>query len=134
MRDDIEFYVRTRLICQQDMIEKKVPNRLLEPLPIAKKPWDNVTVDFITFLSKLEGNGTIMVVVNRFLKYAIFIATTISCKAKEVACIFLRAVVKHWGIPKHIICDRDPQFIGEFWRKFFNFLGLELHFATSFHP
>jgi len=82
MRDDIEVYVCTCLVCQQDKVETKAPGGLLEPLPIAEKPWDSVTMDFITCLPNSEGFGTIMVVVDRFSKYATFTATTASCKAK----------------------------------------------------
>ena len=105
IQDDIEVYVQTCLICQQDKVEKKAPGGLLEPLPIAKKPWDSDTMDFITCLSNSKEFGTIMVVVDRFLKYATFTATTANCKAKEAARIFLCDIVKYWGIPKHIIGD-----------------------------
>lgn len=134
MRDDIEVYVRTCLVCQQDKVEHKVPGGLLEPLPVAEKTWDNVTMDFITCLPNSEGFGTIMVVIDRFSKYATFTATIANCKAKEAARLFLRDVVKHWGIPKHIISDRDPRFTGAFWKELFNLLGSKLHFSTSFHP
>ena len=51
---------------------------MLEPLPIAEKRWDCVTMDFITCLPNSEGFGTIMVVVDHFSKYATFTATTAS--------------------------------------------------------
>lgn len=38
MQDDIEAYVKTCLICQQDKGEQPLPTRLLEPLPVAEKP------------------------------------------------------------------------------------------------
>ena len=93
------------LFVNQDKVETKAPGGLLEPLPIPKKPWDSVNMDCITCLPNSKGLGTIMVVMDRFSKYATFIATTVSCKAKEAAHIFLRDVVKYWGIPKHIISD-----------------------------
>nr|XP_010315745.1 uncharacterized protein LOC101248530 [Solanum lycopersicum] len=95
MRDGIEVYVRTCLICQQDKVETKVPGGLLEPLPIAEKPWDSVTMDFITCLPNSEGFGTIMVVVDRFSKYATFTATTANCKAVE-------------RVPPHKAVERVP--------------------------
>ncbi|PHT93372.1 hypothetical protein T459_01254 [Capsicum annuum] len=134
MRDDIEVYVRTCLVCQQDKVEHKAPGGLLEPLPTAEKPWDSVTMDFITFLPNSEGCGTIMVVVDRFSKYATFSAATSNCKAKEAAQLFLKDVVKLWDVPRHIIGDRDPRFTGAFWKELFSLLGSELHFSTSFHP
>ncbi|KAL4567166.1 hypothetical protein LXL04_022740 [Taraxacum kok-saghyz] len=38
LRDDVNAYVRTCLICQQDKVEQSKPVGLLEPLPIANHP------------------------------------------------------------------------------------------------
>ena len=46
----------------------------MEPLPIAERPWDNVTIDFNIGLPKSEENDSIIVVVDKFSKYATFIA------------------------------------------------------------
>lgn len=126
--------MRTCLVCQQDKVETKESRGLLELLPIAEKPLDNITMDFITCLPNSEEFGTIMVVVYRFPKYATFTAATASCKSKEAARILLQDVVKYWGIPKHIISDQDPRFTGAFWRELFSLLGSEFHFSTIFHP
>ena len=37
-------------------------------------------------------------------------------------------------MPKYIISDRDPRFIGKFWTELFKLMGSELHFSTSFPP
>ncbi|MCF8701926.1 DDE-type integrase/transposase/recombinase, partial [Corynebacterium sp. MC-10] len=134
MRDDIECYVQTCLVCQQDKVEQRHPGGLLEPLPVAQRPWESITMDFITGLPKSEGYGTIMVVVDRFSKYATFMPATPGCTAKEAAQLFFKNVVKYWGLPRHIISDRDPRFTGNFWRELFQTLGTKLHFSTSFHP
>ena len=56
-------------------------------------------MDFIVGLSKVDGFGSIMVVVDRFFKYATFILATKECPAKKAARLFLKNVVKYWGIP-----------------------------------
>ena len=38
MRDDIECYVKTYLVCQQDKVEQRQPGGLLEPLLVAQRP------------------------------------------------------------------------------------------------
>ncbi|RVX00819.1 Transposon Tf2-8 polyprotein [Vitis vinifera] len=43
IRDEVEAYVRTCLVCQQDKVEQRQPRGLLEPLPIAERPWDTST-------------------------------------------------------------------------------------------
>ncbi|XP_075091508.1 putative mitochondrial protein AtMg00860 [Nicotiana tabacum] len=74
-------------------------------------------------------------VVDRFSKYATFMPASQGCIAKEAAKLFFKNVVKYWGIPRHIISDRDdPHFTGNLWRDLLNILGMELRFSTSFHP
>ncbi|XP_070029262.1 uncharacterized protein [Nicotiana sylvestris] len=118
----------------EDKVEQQQPGGLLEPLPVAERPWESVTMDFITCLPRSDGYGTIMVVVDRFSKYATIMLTSPGCTAKEAAKLFFKNVVKYWGLPRHIISDRDPRFTGNFWRELFDILGTELHFSTSFHP
>ncbi|KAH9752509.1 Endonuclease [Citrus sinensis] len=132
-KDDIEAYVRTCLVCQQDKVDHQLPAGLLEPLPLATRPWESVSMDFITSLPKSEGYGSIMVVVDRYSKYATFIAAPINCKADEAARLFVKHIVKLWGVPKSIVSDRDPRFTGRFWTKLFKMLETDLKFSTSFH-
>ncbi|KAH9674643.1 Endonuclease [Citrus sinensis] len=64
MRDNIEAYVRTCLVCQQDNVDHQLPTGLLKPLPLATRPWESVSMDFITSLPKSEGCGSIMSIVS----------------------------------------------------------------------
>ena len=82
-----------------------MPDGLLEPLPISERPWESVTMDFIVGLPKADGFGSIMVVVDRFSKYTTFIPATKECPVEEAARLFLKNVVKYWGIPQSIISD-----------------------------
>ncbi|KAH9648372.1 Endonuclease [Citrus sinensis] len=75
-----------------------------------------------------------MVVVDRYSKYATFIAAPADCKADEAARLFVKHIVKLWGVPKSIVSDRDPRFTGRFWTELFKMLGTDLKFSTSFHP
>ena len=105
----------------------------MEPLPTASKPWESVTMDFISALPKSEGCGSIMVVVDRYSKYATFIAAPTDCKADEVARLFVKHIIKLWGVLKGIVSDRDSCFIERFWTELFKMLGTDLKFSTSFH-
>ncbi|GMQ12089.1 hypothetical protein CsSME_00054546 [Camellia sinensis var. sinensis] len=134
MRDAVEQYVKTCLVCQQDKVENQSPAGLLEPLPIPSRPWESISMDFIVALPKSEGCKTILVVVDRFSKYATFIAAPNECSAEETAKLFFKHVVKYWGLPQSIISDRDSRFTGKFWTELFKLMGSALHFSTSFHP
>lgn len=83
-------------------------------MPIPQRPWESVSMDFISFLSKVGEHGMILVVVDRFLKYATFITASINCSMEETTYMFMKNVVKYWGVPHNIISDRDPRFTGAF--------------------
>ena len=106
----------------------------MEPLPIAERPWESITMDFIIGLPKLEGYGSIIVAVDMFSKYATFITTPIDYTVKNTTRLFLKHMVKYWGLPNYIISDRDLHFTRKFWTKLFKLMGLKLHFFTSFSP
>ena len=75
MENDAEAYVKTCLVCQQDKTECKKLAGLLQSLPVPEKPWVLASRDFISGLPKVNGMSSIMVVVDRFSKYAVFIPT-----------------------------------------------------------
>lgn len=62
-------------------------------------------MDFLGGLPKVDGNGLVFMLVDRFSKYVTFIATLKSCLAKEMAELFFRHVVKLFGLPLDIILD-----------------------------
>ena len=76
----------------------------------------------------------IIVVVDRFFKYAPFITAPTDYIVEESTRLFLKHVAKYWELPKYIINDRNPCFTRKFWMELFKLMGLELNFSTSFHP
>ena len=71
-------------------------------------------MDFIMVFPKTDGFRSIMVVVDMFSKYGTFIPTTKECPIEEVARLFLKHVVKYWGVPQSIVSDRDGWFTRRF--------------------
>ncbi|TYJ98371.1 reverse transcriptase [Cucumis melo var. makuwa] len=122
------------LIYQQDKVEKAKDSRLLDPLPVLIRPWESVSMDFITHLPKVGDFDAILVIFDRFSKYATFIPTTKPCLAEMMAQLFLKHVVKLWGVLTSIVSDRDGRFIGSFWTELFTFLGTSLNISSSYHP
>jgi hypothetical protein len=134
MCDDVVEYVRTCLICQQDKPEHKKKAGLLEPLPVPKRPWESVSLDYITSLPKVGDIGTIVTMVDRFSKYATFVAAPKYISAEETAQLFFKHIVKYWGVPKSLVSDRDSRFMGNFWTELFKLLGTSLDMSSSYHP
>jgi hypothetical protein len=64
LKNNVEEYVKTCLICQQNQTFNKKQAGLLRPLPIPEGPWENVSMDFMVSLPPLKGFDVSMVVVD----------------------------------------------------------------------
>nr|GEV43601.1 putative reverse transcriptase domain-containing protein [Tanacetum cinerariifolium] len=89
----------------------KTDKRLLPRTPkIPEWKWDNITMDFVTKLSKSsQGYDTIWVIVDRLTKSAIFTPIRETDPTDKLARIYLKEVVTRHGIPVLIISDHDPR-------------------------
>ena len=114
MAQDVEAYVKTCLICQQDKCDKKKAAGLLQPLPIPERPFESISMDFVVSFPKVDDMWLVLVVVDRFSKYAVFIAAPHADTTDVVAELFHKHFVKYFKVPKVIINDRDARFTGRF--------------------
>jgi hypothetical protein len=73
-------------------------------------------MDFIEALPKCEGYSMILVVVDRFTKYAHFLPLKHPYTVTSVAQLFFSNIVKLHGLPKTIVSDRDKVFASAFWK------------------
>lgn len=63
--------------------------------------------------------STIMVVVDRFSKFAQFIPLQHPFNAPKVAQVFFEEIFCLYGLPKSIVSDRDRVFLSSFWTEIF---------------
>ena len=56
----------------------------------------------------------VLLVVDQFSKYAVFILAPHECPIKEFARLFFSNVVKYFGILEDIVSDRDSRFTSKF--------------------
>lgn len=87
-------------------------------------------MDFIEGLPKSEGKDTIMVVVDRFTKYAHFLTLSHPFTAPTVAQLFIDNIYKLHGLPNSIVSDRDKIFTSSFWQNLFKITGVHLKLST----
>lgn len=81
-------------------------------------------MDYIVGLPNCKGKSIAMVIVDRLSKYANFVPMSHPYTASSVAQLFIENIFKLHGIPNSIVSDRDPVFIGAFWRELFKLHNL----------
>jgi penicillin V acylase-like amidase (Ntn superfamily) len=96
--------------------------------------WADIGLDFIEALPRVDGKSVILSVVDRFSKYAHFIALAHPYTAESVAQAFFTNIVRLHGMPQSIVSDRDPVFTFTFWRELMRLMGTKLHMTSAFHP
>ena len=73
MKKAIAYYGKAYGICQRNKTLVMSLARLLQPLQLPDKVWEDLSMDFIDGLPKSKGYDVIYVVVDRLSKYAHFI-------------------------------------------------------------
>jgi transposase InsO family protein len=131
----IRRYVTSCDACQRAKSDNRAPAGLLQPLPIPTRPWESVGMDFITHLPRTTGGyDSILVVVCRLSKQALFIPTRSTITAPETATLYFKHIFRLHGLPISIVSDRDPRFTSRFWKELFRLLGTKLAMSTAYHP
>src|SRR5467141_1428569 len=91
-------------------------------------------MDFIEGLPLLQGHDTILVVVCRLTKMALFIPTFRDIDAEDLAHIFLSQVFAKHGTPTDIVSNRGKHFISRFWRSLCQLLSIKANLSMAYHP
>jgi hypothetical protein len=110
LKEDVKDYVTKCQVCKKAKHENCRSPGLLQPLPVPNQAWHTVSMDFIEGLPKSKTFDTILVVIDKFTKYAHFIPMAHPFTAQTVAQAFFHNIDKLHGLPQVIISDRDKIF------------------------
>jgi hypothetical protein len=91
-------------------------------------------MDFIEGLHRSQSYNCILVVVDKFTKYAHFLTLSHPFTALQVVVLFMNNIFKLHGLPQAIVSDRDKIFTSNLWRELFKLLETELHVSSAYHP
>ncbi|TWW74436.1 Retrovirus-related Pol polyprotein from transposon opus [Takifugu flavidus] len=121
-------------ICNQQKQPRRAPAGLLQPLPVPRRPWTHIALDFITGLPQSVGNTVILTITDRFSKMAHFVPLPKLPSAKEMAQLVIQHVFRLHRLPESVVSDRGPQFASAFWKEFCGHLGATTCLSSGFHP
>jgi hypothetical protein len=135
LRRDVKEYVNNCHACQTNKASNQRPAGLLQPLPIPERRWECVTMDLITSLPETPtGLDAVAVFVDKLSKMVHFAACKTAISAEEFAELYIQHVVRHHGISKVLISDRDPRFTSKFLTAVCQQLQIKQGLSTAFHP
>ena len=132
MKRQVGDFVRLCLTCQQIKAEHQKPAGLLEPLEVAERKWEHVTMDFVTHTPQIH--DAVWVIVDRLTKSAHFLAMRMTFTLERFCQLYIREIVRLHGVPISLVSDRDPRFTAHFWKSFQKDIGIRLTMSTTFHP
>ncbi len=78
--------------------------------------------------------NSILVIVDRLMKMAIYLPCRKDLDSPELACLFFEQIICHYGIPEHIITDCGSTFTSLFWKRVCSHMVVDHCLSTLFHP
>ncbi|CAA93236.1 retrotransposable element/transposon Tf2-type [Schizosaccharomyces pombe] len=134
IRKQIQEYVQNCHTCQINKSRNHKPYGPLQPIPPSERPWESLSMDFITALPESSGYNALFVVVDRFSKMAILVPCTKSITAEQTARMFDQRVIAYFGNPKEIIADNDHIFTSQTWKDFAHKYNFVMKFSLPYRP
>jgi hypothetical protein len=134
LKSDVLKYVQSCTTCIQAKPYRSSYPGLLQPIPVPTATWDVISMDFIEGLPRSGSANAILVIVDKYSKYAHFVPLRHPFTAAGVAKLFMDNIYKLHGLPSAIISDRDRIFTSRFWQSLFKLAGTSLHMSSAYHP
>ena len=63
-----------------------------------------------------------------------FLAVWMTFTLERFYRLYIREIVRLYGVPVSIVSDRDSRFTAHFWNSFQKAIGTRLTMSTAFHP
>jgi len=134
IRKDVERHVQQCLTCQRNKSPNHPPHGELQPLPIPDELWESISIDFIVKLPKTaRGNDSILMVVDRLSKYAIFTPCSETIDSKGLVSVLEEKVMADKGYPKTIVSDRDTRVMATHFQEWCKKHSIQHKGTTAYH-
>ena len=134
MSKDVGRFVRNCNVCRRTQATRHAPYGVLRPLSVPDRPWQHISVDFVTGLPPSKQFDAICVVVDRLTKQRHLIPCKTTITAEKLAQLFCDRVFRYHGLPKTIVSNCGTQFASRFWKHLCHSLKIKPRLSTAFHP
>ena len=131
---DVKQYMQSYLVYQLTKIDHRKKGGLLQPIPLPKRKWQQITTDLVTDVLESEEMTAIALFVDRLTKMVHFVHCSKNITAQQYARLFIDHVFKLHRILEMITSDHNPRLLSKFWDEIFPHRATDLRFSTAFQP
>lgn len=115
MKSIILIFISEYDIYRYNKVDIKLQLGLLQPLYISHYKWQDITMGFIVRLPLSIKYDSILVVIDRLVKYTYFVPIHAAYKVPHIIDIYLQTTIYFQGFSSIIIYNRDPKFTSSLW-------------------
>ena len=133
MAKDVRTFVRNCDVCGRMKSWRDRKKGALKPLPVPGRPWQEVSMDFITDLPESDGRTNVLVITDRLTKGVILVGMA-QIDTKSVAWVIIQHLISKHSIPRTITSDRGTQFTKGIWERVCVLLNIKRQLSTAYHP
>jgi hypothetical protein len=136
MESEIRKYVAGCELCHRIKAPRHARYGLNMPLSPPSRPWEGLTMDFVTDLTESTASGytEIFVIFDCLTKMAIYLPGRKDIDSPELAQMFLEHMICKRGVPDNITTNRGKDFTSRFWDRVCSHISINHRLSTAFHP
>jgi len=139
LKDQITEYIARCNSCCRNKIQRDKRYDEITQLDTPNAPWELVTMNFITKLLMSKDLAwevkfdSILTIVDRLIKYTMFISFKKTVTASVLTYIILQKLINNHRLSKEFIINRDKLFTSKFWETLTAELRINHKMLTTYH-
>lgn len=140
LEQSVRAYLLSCELCHGIKAHRHARHGLLMPISAPKKPWERLTMDFVTNfppsrrIDAINLYSGILVVAHRLATMAIYPQCRKDIDSPELGRLFFEHVICRHRLPDNLITDRGRQFYSRFWKQVCSHLSIDHRLSRAFHP
>ena len=134
---DVREYIQMYNVCQKIVLKTYLLYSKFESLLILKRLWQKIVIDFITSfpltMFRIQKINIILIVVDCFIKYIIFIFIRSDINTVELVKLIYSHIDIQFGLLSNIVFNCNLIFINEFWSSFYYYNKIKRCLTIIYH-
>jgi len=133
MGKDFKDFVRQCELCQAKQERNTLPAGDAQTLSFPSEIFSTYAIDFMGPFTKLKGQDSVVVVVDRAVGFSWVIPTSVTATAVQTTELLRHHIFTPHGLPTSNVIDADPRFPSKFWKQTSKNMGIKHIMAAPGH-